>query len=73
LIFEQWCTLAVLTDDGTLLSSAVLLTKETRNRHQQGEQDEAAHDHECKDPLECEGLGSDLCQSKSYRWLERHC
>jgi hypothetical protein len=65
-VIEQWCTLTVLADNSTLLSSALFLAKESRNGHQQRKQDEHSHDDEGEDPLECDGLGSQLRKSQRY-------
>jgi hypothetical protein len=69
LLFEKGLSLSVLIDNSTALEG--ILTNDTREGDQDGEDEQDTHDDKGKDPLEGDDVGEELGDTESWRRCQR--
>lgn len=63
-VIQEWSSLLVCWNNTLVASEAKLLAENTWNGNAKGSDEKDAHDDECKDPLEGDGLREELANTK---------
>ena len=69
LLLQQRLSLSVLGDNGATCEG--ILPDEAGETDQDGQDEEDAHDCECEDPLEGDGVGKELGDTKGWSVVSR--